>query len=330
MRWSWPLLGVVALLACLAPWRGPAPGPPRGVADAQTLLPPAALTGQVAVARGRGVGLVDAAASDERLLPLDLGDGLARQPTWAPDRGRLALGWISRRASERVGGGEILLLPTAGGAPTVLVTRDADGVMLDNPAWALDGRTLFFESQLSASQYPRIEQVALDGSDRRLLLARAGAPSLTPGGQLLYVRQDQQPAIALLDLADGSQRVLVDDTRFFDFAAPRASPDGEWIAFTATGGPVGRTAQPRARFDTPPPAKPAAHGLPWRAWLVRADGTGLRPLDWEDDDELTVAWAPGGRLLAAYGVAGLVLLAPETSEVRPLGRGGFGGMDWAR
>jgi Tol biopolymer transport system component len=327
MRWAWRLLGPILLLGSLAPLGAPAPGPGSTVAAAQPLAPDAGL---VAVARGRGIGVVDAAGGGERLLPLDLGDGLARQPTWAPDRGRLALGWLSRRAGERTGGGEILLLPSTGGSPTVIVPRDADGVMLDNPAWAPDGRTLFFESQLSASQYPRIEQVGADGRDRRLLLARAGAPSPMPGGQLLYVRQDQQPAIALLNLADGSQRVLVDDARFFGFASPRASPDGEWIAFAATGGPVGRAAQPRARFDALPLGKPVAHGLPWRVWLVRADGTGLRALDWEDDDELTVAWAPGGRLLAAYGVAGLVLLSPETAEVRPLAQGGFGGMDWAR
>ena len=59
------------------------------------------------------------------------------------------------------------------------------------------------------------------------------------------------------------------------------------------------------------------------------DGSGLRHLDWLDDDELSVAWSPDGRTLAAFGVAGLVLLAPDDPRPRIIAGGGFGGLDWA-
>jgi Tol biopolymer transport system component len=319
MRWIGGV--IVLLLSGLVP---PAPGLAQ--------LPPglAAAGSTLAVARSRAIGLVDPTTGQEQALALDLGPGLVRQPTWAPGGARLAFSWFARRPGERVGGSELLLLDGANRSPSVLVSRADDGLILDSPVWSRDGRTLYFESQRSAAQQPDVERIAADGRDREVVVRAATSPALAPdGAHLLYVRQEPTPAIAVLRLADGGRRVVVDDPRFGAMASPRFSPDGAWIAFTATLGPPDRDLLPKSRGPEPAAPRVLRHGPPWDVWLVRADGTGLRHLNWLDDDELSVAWGPDGGTLAAFGAAGLVLLSRDGGRVEPLARGGFGGLDWA-
>jgi Tol biopolymer transport system component len=313
--------GVLLLALSLLSW--PSPDGARPPAEAGPLA------GQLIVARSRALGLMDAATRQEESLPLDLGPGLVRGPAWAPGRTRLAFSWFARRPGEQVGGSEIMVLDRAGGAPATLVSRAADGQILDAPVWSRDGRTLFFESQASAAQAPQLERVAADGSQRQLVLRAASGLSPAPdGSRFVCVRQEPEPALVVGDLADGSQQVVVDDPRFGALASPRFSPDGAWIAFTATLGPPDGELRPLSR-DRPPGAHVARHNAPWAVWLVQPDGRGLRRLDWLDDDELSIAWGPDSRTLAAFGVTGLVLLDRDAGRPEFLARGGFGGLDWA-
>ncbi len=287
----------------------------------------ASSAGPLVVARSRAIALVDPVTRQEQPLALDLGSGIVRQPAWDPEHTRVAFSWYTRRPGERIGGSELLVLQRSGGPPTTLVPRENDGLILDSPTWSRDGQTVFFESQASAAQPPQIERVAAGGSSgRQLVVPAAGSPSVAPDGtSLVYVRQEPTPAIAVLSLADGSQRTVVDDDRFGAMASPRFSPDGAWIAFTATLGPPDRELRPLSRERR----SVARHNAPWDVWLVRVDGSGLRRLDWLDDDELSVVWSPDGRLLAAFGVRGLVLLARDDGRAELVARGGFGGLDWA-
>jgi Tol biopolymer transport system component len=318
MRW---IGGLVLLVLSGLVWPVPL--------HAQSPIPTASPGGSLVVARSRAIALVDPATRQEQPLVLDLGSGLVRQPAWDPGHTRVTFSWYARRPGERIGGSEILVLQSSGGPPTTLVPREDDGLILDSPTWSRDGQTLFFESQASASQPPRIERVAAGGG-RQMIVPAAGSPSVAPDGtRLLYVRQEPTPAIAVSSLADGSQRIVVDDDRFGAMASPRFSPDGAWIAFTATLGPPDRELRPLSREARSAGERVAGHNAPWDVWLVRADGSGLRRLDWLDDDELSVAWSPDGRVLAAFGVRGLVLLARDDGRAELVARGGFGGLDWA-
>jgi hypothetical protein len=315
-------VGSILLLALSAlAWQSP-----RGVQPAAGAV---LLAGQLVVARGQALGFVDEATGREESLPLPLGPGFVRAPAWAPGRARVAFSWFARQPEEQIGGSEILVLDPPAGAPTVLVSRHQDGLILDAPIWSLDGQTLFFESQAFAAQPPQLERVAADGSQRQVVLPGASAVALAPDGRhFVCVCHEPSPVLLVGSLVDGSQQILVDDARFGAFASPRFSPDGTWIAFTATLGPPDSPLRLQHAGDRAA-GSVSVHNPPWAVWLVHADGSGLRHLDWLDDDELSIAWGPDSQTLAAFGVAGLVLLDRDTGHPQPLARGGFGGLDWA-
>src|SRR5437016_1073064 len=109
LRWA----GVALVLAASGlAWPRPS--------QAQLTAPASSAAGVLAVARSRSVGLVDPATRQEQALPFDLGPGLLREPAWAPGQTRLAFSWYARRAGERVGGSELMVLDRAGGQPAVL------------------------------------------------------------------------------------------------------------------------------------------------------------------------------------------------------------------
>ena len=106
---------------------------------------------------------------------------------------------------------------------------------------------------------------------------------------------------------------------------PRFSPDGQWLAFLASGdGPLA-SAAPAAVL----PAAWITNGVQ-DVWLIRPDGTGLTRLTTVLEDTPYFSWSADGRQILLRGAFGTYLVEVETRVTQTLGPGEFhGAHDWA-
>jgi Tol biopolymer transport system component len=284
------------------------------------------------VPRARGVAAVDPRTGDPSTV---FGGGSAAAGTatgvaWSPALRRLAVSVQQRQAGERYGGADILVLD--GAAATVAqIDRDDLDVVLDAPAWLPDGEVVYARSVVGAPDADsRIEASLPDGSARRVLVSSARLPGLSPDGtHLAYLEPSASGGrLVSLDLSAGTSLTLADagSLGFAYFSAPRFSPDGQFVAFGASGGPSG----PGTFGSTRLFMAPLAHGPNWDLWVVNADGTGLRQATIiPEGDDLYAAWSPDGQWLAAYGPPGLYLVpAFQPGPTTPILTGGVGQPDW--
>jgi len=236
-------------------------------------------------------------------------------------------------------GADLLLIDLRSGTTRTLLSRQTDGESLDMPAIWPDGSGIVYQrSNLRAAvpmpgqaqpQYQsRIEQVALDGSGAIVLLDYARYPAPAPDGRLAFVRSTAGGAgIFSHSLVDGSDQELVPPGQFLALAYPRFSPDGMQLAFAAISlvAPIGATPNILAGVS----GQAMAHGFPWEAWLVNADGSGLRQLPDVVDDDPSVAWSPDGTQLLVYGGWGSFLVDAASGDATSLPfLAGYGSVAW--
>jgi Tol biopolymer transport system component len=293
------------------------------------------LSGAIVVPRARGVAVVDPLTGEPNPL---FGGGSAAGGTatgvaWSPGARRLAVSVQQRQAGERFGGADILVLD-ASGATVARIDRDDLDVVLEAPAWLPDGEVVYARQVVGAPDADsRVEASLPDGSSRRLLASAARLPGVSPdGAHLAYL--EPGPAggrLVSLDLSSGASLTLADAASlgFAYFGAPRFSPDGQFVAFGASGGPSGPgTFGGRLGLVM----APLAHGPNWDVWVVNADGSGLRQATIiPEGDDLNAAWSPDGQWLAAYGPPGLYLVpAFQPGPTTPILTGGVGQPDWVQ
>jgi Tol biopolymer transport system component len=217
----------------------------------------------------------------------------------------------------------------------VLLQESAPYTSLKRPQWSPDGTSILYTvhqyltdgTSLTGEAF-QAEQINLDGSNRRVIASDAQDATLVPDGRLALVRRSSDGDELVLLLPDGTERVLVPRGSFQSLAAPRFSPDGQWIAFAATTAGQPRGEQPGGPTLLLGPTIAYAHGLPWDIWLVDMSG-GLQLVNKLAEDDPTVAWSPDGRYLAVSGETGVYIVAIAGGRAtRVANIGGFGGIDW--
>jgi Tol biopolymer transport system component len=279
------------------------------------------------------LGLPDRVVEQIQILPAN---GVVNHVARSPDGSRLAVARFSRPETDRVGGSDVLVVPTEGGAPILTIGRDRPGDLAGAPAWLADGG-LVLERQSAAGPVggSRIERFDANGGARRVIVDRASSPTVSPDSQLLaYIRSEGGDRLMIRSLTDDDEREVVNRAEFAALAYPRFSPDGGWLAFSAVGGPsaapVGRSVSQQVfAFATPGDRLVRAHGLPWDIWVVRPDGSELRRLTTFGDDDASVAWSPDGRWIAIYSGESTTAVAADGSAIYCLlGSGGIGGFEW--
>jgi dipeptidyl aminopeptidase/acylaminoacyl peptidase len=342
-RWRTMLLAAGLALAALV-----APVPPIE-AHTCTPDPQVGVGGRLLVARDSGAIEIALPGRQIRQIPVMPAQGAATGVASAPDGGLLAVTRFWRRPEDRIGGQDILVVGADGGAPLATIERGREGDVLGVPSWLPDGSLLYERRELSgANEAVRVER-ARPGGAPEILADGAAWPTASPDGSLVAMtRTDRADRLVIRDIAGGAERTLVDTPRISSIAFPRFSPDGAWIAFTATSdpslgdaslvpvpGPVLLPGRERLlstpdRSGTRAGVRTAyAHGIPWDVWLVRPDGSDLRRATAFYDDDSSVAWSPDGRWLVTLSAEALHVIAVDSAENYCITDvGGYGSLEW--
>ena len=208
--------------------------------------------------------------------PRKIDDGDAVQPVWSPSGARIAFGASVGR--------DLYTIPAAGGA-RVPVVQDA---ALDwSPAWAPDGRWLYFTSDRGGTT--NLWRIAVDeftgaavGAPEPVTVGAQAAdlPSLSKDGTKLLFRSRLTTVNPVAVPFDPETERLGAPTRLLErngVLSPKAvSPDSEWLALGNFG---------EQREDI---------------FIVRKDGSDLRRLTDDGARDRAPQWSPDGRELAFY------------------------------
>jgi Tol biopolymer transport system component len=296
---------------------------------------PPSVAGQIALPVAGGVSLVDSTTGRTTELIPARQNASVTAVAWSPDRQTLAYTLFHRRAEDRVSSAELFTMPARGGEPTLVVPRLQPGTVIDAPAWAPDGQSIYFAFQGVENGQPiaRVERVDLATGSRQQLFDDGMFPTVSADGkQLAFMHDDGSgQGLRIGPVTGGESRELVKATMFRGLMGPRFSPDGQWIAFVAVGpGPSGaRPSQRPWLADLIGVRAAYAHGDPWGIWKIRPDGSELQRATPLEEDEPLISWSRDGAWLAVHGTGGLWIVdARGVGELRRIADGTIGGIDW--
>jgi WD40 repeat protein len=244
-------------------------------------IPSAGPTGRIAFVSerdgNRDIYVINADGTGEvRLTDVE---GEDEEPAWSPDGEQITF------YSYRDGNGELYVVSADGSSLERLTMAESDEW---SPVWSPDGAWIVFSSDRDGERHlwaMPADSRESDGSDWVRVTAPPGADwkfDWSPDGTTIIFDSDRDGVRQLYTVpapgADGQTNAedytlfLTDDNGIFDAAW---SPDGEYLAFTAT--------------------KPMANG---RIDMIAADGSGRTTLTEDRAGDAAPTWSPDGQWIA--------------------------------
>ncbi|HEY6064705.1 MAG TPA: protein kinase, partial [Thermoanaerobaculia bacterium] len=246
----------------------------------------------------RGLFVVDVTTGKRR----DVGKGTdGMQPSWSPHGHRIAY-WGLRGTS----GQRDLWTVAADGSEVSRGVDVTNDTALDwSPTWSPDGQFLYFSSNRGGTM--NLWRVRIDEKSGRTLAEPE--PVTTPSlwsGEISFSRDGKRAAYASLDWRSTLMKIAFDPESEKTTGPPlpvlkspqpirdhQVSPDGEWVAFSQTGG----------QEDI---------------FVARMDGKETRRLTDDGFRDRGPAWSPDGKRLAFYSDRSGTY---QVWEIRPDGSG---------
>ncbi len=252
---------------------------------------------------------------------------IAVSPALSPDGKTLAYAYSPPPQADSAGritiGQDIVGYDLTTKETKVLIARPVPTAFLDDPVWSADGKYIY--AGLRSSVYDKsgavvgqkysIQRMELASGQIETLAEDGKAPAPTPDGKFVVFvgvaasTQTFDISFKILDIATRQVKDLVKpDQNFLDYYFPRVSPDGQWIAFAAAGGPD--ISFNSGTNPTPTPVSGSvqgfgAHGIPYDLWLVKPDGSGLRRLTTLFEDQPMTSWSKDSKTITFLAGQGL-------------------------
>ncbi len=351
---------LLALLLMLSSCRGGAEAPAQDGISNDTGAPgasqcpdaPGPITGPIVFGSKNNL-LAMAETGGATLQLTNVTEGIfTYEPAWSPDGQRLAFTFARPLADPALSWlpiGTICGMDRATGKGRTLARSNVATESLTEPVWTPDGRALLLtmhQPQLDANGQFTGDQMSivrydLESGVMQQLVKNGYSPTVSPDGtRIAYLQIDLEDLGLDLMVADqNAQRaqVVEIDAGLGLIVAPRWSPDGRSLLFTASGGKAETALRPRrSLLDRLLGIDVAyAHGPPAELWLLDAPGGDApqkpRQLTKKGLDDPHGAWGPAGKNIAYInGYGGVVLLDVVTgAEQRLSDQGDYGGITWA-
>ncbi len=312
---------------------------------------------EIVVAYGRFAYPTDRGGTSNALQVIDAGSGAKRvlakdadamQPSWSPHGTRIAFWGLRGSSGQR----DLWTIAADGSDSATGGTTVTDDPPLDwSPTWSPDGRHLYFSSTRGGTM--NLWRVPIDESSGKTL--GPPEPVTTPStysGGLAFSRDGSRLAFASLDYRSTLFKVGLDLAGGSITGTPmpvlksrrpirdhEVSPDGEWVAFTETGGQedllVARTDGKEYRRltddasrDRGPAWSPdgrriafySDRGGVYQLWTIRPDGSGLEQIADLPGTNFPV-WSPDGARIAFSGATagGFFIVDSSGKAVKPAG-----------
>ena len=211
----------------------------------------------------------------------------------------------------------------------------------NHPAWSYDGQWIYFtrsdvlidDAENTGTSVVNIERIPADGGEPELVIEGAEQPHFSANGsRMTYLVFNEETSTRSLWVAnaDGSEPMeSLPDTAFFDLANPRLSPDGETVAFAASGDLSIGAVPDRSFWVELFSVVPAyAHGLPWDFYTMPAKGGEITKVSSWGTDGAVMAWSPDGNHLALMHQGGLFVSGGD-EPIMVVETPDHGGVDWA-
>lgn len=231
-------------------------------------------------------------------------------------------------------GSDIFTVDLDGTGLRPLVAHESENVFYASPKYDPTGTVLYFHRRAALvvnGQYQgnedTIERLDLKTGKRDRLLRDAADPALSPDGRtLIFVRvvngQVENFWIANADGTNARPFFKTKDT-FWYLQAPRFSPSGSEIAFSAAGHSTARGSAG---------GRLAHFGVPSELYLAPIDGSGLRSIG-QTGDDVVPAWSPAGDRIAYVGTGAFFVVTVASQDSQTCAQGQdffFGDLLWLR